>query len=259
MRGGDLLGDELHQLTGIAAGADLPAGSVERCAGGLHGQSVRRRGETRVAQQFVDRRQLAQLHAESVGTSSRKSATSESAARAPTSSTCSWSIGSGDIPAARFVTHETARQRMRMCRAASTSGTVDMPTVSAPSVAQHAYLGRCLERRAEPGCVHALAEIEAEPLSGYFRRRAQLRVVRVGHVGEARPEALVVRADEGRLRLEVEVVGDEHQLTRPEAVVDGADSIRKHERADAEQAEHADAEDDLRRASCLRRGARGHA
>ncbi len=89
VRGGDLLGDELRELTRIAAGADLLAGSIEHGARGLHGQPVRRRGETRVAQQLVDRRQLAQLHAESVGTSSRKSATSESAARAPTSSTCS--------------------------------------------------------------------------------------------------------------------------------------------------------------------------
>jgi hypothetical protein len=32
-----------------------------------------------------------------------------------------------------FVTHESARQRIPMCRAASTSGTVDMPTRSAPS------------------------------------------------------------------------------------------------------------------------------
>ena len=55
---------------------------------------------------------------------------------------------------------------MPMCRAASTSGTVDMPTMSAPSTAQHADLGGCLERRPEPGCVDALAEVEAQS----FRR-----------------------------------------------------------------------------------------
>ena len=64
---------------------------------------------------------------------SRRSATRSPAARAPTSSTRSWSIGSGSTPAAALVTQESARQRIPMCRAASTSGTVDIPTRSAPS------------------------------------------------------------------------------------------------------------------------------
>ena len=65
-----------------------------------------------------------------------------------------------------FVTHEIARQRMPMCRAASTSGTVDIPTRSAAEHAHHPDLGGRLERRPEPGRVDPLAERQAEPLRG---------------------------------------------------------------------------------------------
>ena len=162
--------------------------------------AVRRRRETRVAQQLVDRRELAQLHAESVGTSSRNSETSESAARAPISSTCSWSIGSGETPAARFVTHEIGEAADAHVPRGEHLGHGGHADEVGAERAQHADLGRRLERWAEPGGVHALAEIEAEPVRCFPSRGAQLRVVRVRHVGKARPEALVVRADERRLR-----------------------------------------------------------
>ena len=134
---------------------------------------------------------------------------------------------------------------MPMCRAASTSGTVDMPTVSAPSVRSMRISAGVSNAGPSQAAYTPSPRSRPSLLCCCLRRRAQLRVVRVGHVGEAGPEALVVRADEGRLRLEVEMVGDEHQLARLEAVVDSADSVREDERADAEQAEHADAEDDL--------------
>ena len=41
------------------------------------------------------------------------------------------------------------------------------------------------------------------------------------------------------------MIGDEHELTRLERLVDGAAGVRQHERADAEPAEHAYSEDDL--------------
>ena len=52
---------------------------------------------------------------------------------------------------------------------------------------------------------------------------------------------------------------DERELPRPEPVVDRADGVREHERPHAEQAEHADAEDDLRRGqSLVEMGAAAH-
>jgi hypothetical protein len=95
-------------------------------------EGIRRIGEV-VTEQRVDRGQIAELHTESVGTSSRRSAVSEPAARSPTSSTASWSIFSGSTPAAMLVTTEIPRQRMPMCRAAMTSCTVDMPARSPPA------------------------------------------------------------------------------------------------------------------------------
>ena len=80
MGGRDLLGDQRGQLARIAAGSDLIACAVEHGARGVDGEPVRRRREQRVAQELVDRREIRELHAESVGTSSRKSATSEPAA-----------------------------------------------------------------------------------------------------------------------------------------------------------------------------------
>ncbi len=251
VRGSDLLRYELRELARILTGANLCARSVEHCAGGLDREPVRRRAETRVAQQLVHRGQLAQLHAESVGISSRKSATSEPAASAPTASTCSWSIGSGETPAARFVTHETARQRMPMCRAASTSGTVDMPTMSAPST-RSMRISAGVSNAGPSQAAYTPSPRSTPSRSAAARAAARsVRVVRVRQVRKARSEALVVRADQRRLPLEVEVIGDDDELPGLEVVVDRPDRVREHERAHAEQPEHADPEDDLCRRESL--------
>ena len=170
---------------------------------------------------------------------------------------CSWSIGSSRTPAATFVTHEIARQRIPMCRAASTSGTVDMPTRSAPSVAHHADLGWRLEGGPEPGGVDALAERRgrAAPPRPAASARSPGRMRRTCR--GARPERLVVRADERRGALEVEVVGDRDEAARHDGRVERAAGVREHEPAHPEPAEHAHAEDDLRRRDAPRRGGRG--
>src|SRR5439155_18893436 len=59
---------------------------------------------------------------------------SPAAALSPTSRTSRWSSFCLRTPAAMLVMHEMARTRIPMCRTAITSGTVDMPTASAPSV-----------------------------------------------------------------------------------------------------------------------------
>ena len=68
-----------------------------------------------------------------------------------------------------------------------------------------------------------------------LRPRAQLGVVGVAHVREARPERVVVRADERRRALQVDVVGDEDELSRPVLGVDAARGVRHDERADPER------------------------
>ena len=67
----------------------------------------------------------------------------------------------GGSPAAMFVTHEIARQRMPMCRAASTSGTVDIPTRSAPSVRSMRISAGVSNAGPEPRGVDALGAARA--------------------------------------------------------------------------------------------------
>ena len=52
--------------------------------------------------------------------------------RAVVASTSSCTSGSGSTPAAMLVMHEMPATSMPMCRATIASGTVDIPTASAP-------------------------------------------------------------------------------------------------------------------------------
>ena len=167
------------------------------------------------------------------------------AAAAPTSSTWSWSIGSERIPAAMFVTQEMARQRTPMCRAASTSGTVDMPTMSPPIARM---------KRTSAGVSYAgPSQAAYTPSSRSMPSRAaarqclpaETRVVGVAHVREARAKRVLVRPDERRDALQVDVVGEHHERPRVEILADPAAGVRQHERADPEAGEHPDAEHDL--------------
>ena len=78
--------------------------------------------------------------------------------------------------------------RMPMCRAAMTSGTVDIPARSPPTARMKPDLGRRLELRPEPRPYTPSPSSMPEPRGRLTRSRAQLRVVRVAHVREARPE-----------------------------------------------------------------------
>ena len=107
--------------------------------------------------------------------------------------------------------------------------------------AEHAHepdLRRRLELRPEPGRVDALAELDSEPLGGLPRTRPQLGVVGIAHVREARPERLVVRADERRRALQVHVIRDEDEQAGPVVGVDPACRVRHDERANPEPTEH---------------------
>ena len=266
--GGELRQRRLDEVARIPARADLGAGAIERGAGGGEGERARDIGQPRVGEQAVDGRERRGAKARpkcrrgrpadatGAGRTSASSAVSRPWACAPTASTCSASIGSGRMPAAMFVTHEIARQRRPMWRAASTSGTVDIPTRSPPSSTDHPDLRRGLEGRAEPGRVDALRERLAEPGGSLVGERAQRRIVGGAHVREARPQRVVVRPHERRGSLQVEVVRDEHEIARRQALADTAAGVRDDERLRAEPAEHPHPEDDAVGADGPRRGGR---
>ena len=73
----------------VSTGLDLLARPLETRPRRGEDELARLGGQPLVAEQLVHRGQIAKLHAESVGTSSRSSAVSEPAAAAPTSSTVS--------------------------------------------------------------------------------------------------------------------------------------------------------------------------
>ena len=176
------------------------------------------------------------------GTTSRSNATRSAAARRPDLEDMLVVDRLGRTPAAALVTHENARQRIPMCRAASTSGTVDIPTRSARARASSG--SRPASRsRAEPGRItpspsespsRAAASWASSGTPG--RRRRTCR-------GSA-AQRLVVGADERGGALEVQVVGDVDEPAGLDRGVDRAAGVRQHEAPDAEPAENAHAEDD---------------
>ena len=81
--------DRVDDRSRIRARLDLLPRPLERRPRGRQHELARLGREPLVAEQLVHRREVAELHAESVGTSSRRSAVSDPAADAPTSSTAS--------------------------------------------------------------------------------------------------------------------------------------------------------------------------
>ena len=171
-------------------------------------------------EQLVDGGQIPELHAESVGTSSRRSDVRAPAARAPTSSTASWSIFSVDDARGHVRDDRDGEAADAQVARRDDLGHGRHPDEVGAGDPQEADLGGRLELRAEPRRVDALGELDAEPGCRRARRRPELRVVRVAQIREARPELVVVRPDERRGALEVQVVGDENELTGPKRGVD---------------------------------------
>ena len=88
-RAAELGENRVDDRSRIRTGLDLLPRPLERRPRGRQHELARLGGQPLVAEQLVHRREVAELHAESVGTSSRRSAVSDPAADAPTSSTAS--------------------------------------------------------------------------------------------------------------------------------------------------------------------------
>ena len=147
---------------------------------------------------------------------------SRGAASRPASRTSSWVIGTPRTPAAMFVTRAKARTSMPAWRATIASGTVDMPTTSAPRVGEHPDLGGRLVARAGQAGVDAGREAQPEPLGLLPRKRPQRAGVDLGHVGEAHAEPVVVGSAERVGTDQVQMVGETDEVARPQRRVDAA-------------------------------------
>ena len=77
-----------------------------------------------------------------------------------------------------------------------------------------------------------------------MREAPVVRVVRVRQVGEPRPEGVVVRADERRGALQVEVIRDGDEPAGRHRRVDRAAGVRQDEAPHSEPSQDPDAEDD---------------
>ena len=155
--------------------------------------------------------------AASCASASQKRSTSRArspAAAAAYRSVCSCESASPPMPSARFVIAETAATRRPQWRARITSGTVDMPTASAPSVRKARISAGVSKLGPVRGEVDALGQRDAE-LAGAAaqqRRAAPGRRRRAcsGSAGRRRRRWARERVDAEH----VDVVGDRHQRAR---------------------------------------------
>ena len=116
------------------------------------------------------------------------------------------------------------------------------PREVTPEHADHPDLCRRLEGRAEPRRVDALGQRLPDPRGCRVCERAKFGVVGGAHVREARPQRVVVRPDERRGSLQVQVVRDEHELSRLQILANPSAGVRDDERACSEPRQNAHAE-----------------
>ena len=111
----------------------------------------------------------------------------------------------------------------------------------------HPSLRRRLIRGPEVPRVDTTHQLEAPSLRGLDRHRAQRRIVRVAHVGETRPERVLVRPRQRALPGEVQVIVDEHQIAWRERCIRAARRVRDDHDARTHRDHQSRAEHDVGR------------
>ena len=161
------------------------------------------------------------------------------------------------MPSARLVIAETAATRRPAWRATIASGTVDMPTASAPRVRKARISAGVSKLGPGDREVDALAERDAEPPAARVQRRAQRGVVGVARGGKRGPSASSLGPASGLkpVRLMWSVSAIEAARGRPRGAASrrrwSARATRRRRRAGRGRASRG------RRRARPRRGARG--
>jgi len=99
---------------------------------------------------------------------------------------------------------------------------------------EHPHLGRRLVGRSGEADVHAFGDVDLLGRGRFEELPAQPRRPGFGHVREAEPDRIGVRADERVAAGEVDVVADEHQRPRAEARVEAAGGVGQQDRTRAQ-------------------------
>ena len=89
-----------------------------------------------------------------------------------------------------LVTHEIASTFISICRAAITSGTVDIPTRSAQLSAENVFPRRFISWP-QHGCVHAFADRNSEPLSRFNRHPAIVPRISFADIDKPQPQVRI--------------------------------------------------------------------
>ena len=134
---------------------------------------------------------------------------------------------------------------MPACTPTITSGTVDMPTTSAPMPRRKRYSARV--SRFGPGTAtktplwHTIFSSRAIR----WASSSSSTIIRLAHVGKARAEAIVVLADERIVAHEVDVVLDQHDVALGPLRVHAAAGVADDQDVAAHRLHDADGEGDL--------------
>ena len=113
--------------------------------------------------------------------------------------------------------------RIPLCTATITSGTVDMPTTSAPIIRKKRYSARV--SRLGPVTATITPRCTASFLVAISANGNQLRSVGVAHIGKARAEPIIVDAHERIIAHEVDLIVDDHHIAGHVVRIHAADGM----------------------------------
>jgi len=126
-----------------------------------------------------------------------------------------------------------------------TSGTVDMPTTSAPIVRKKRYSARVFQIRAGHADIDAPVGNEVFASGNLHGPANHDRIVRTRHIGEARPQIIVIGADQRIAVHQVDVVFNDNDIALAVERIQAAASVGYDEDIGPEGAHHANGKRDL--------------
>ena len=113
------------------------------------------------------------------------------------------------------------------------------------NAAEKTILCACLKIGSGNSNKNSLLNFDFQLKRNFFGQRDQLFCVRLGHIRKPGAKFFIVRADQRVVAEQVDVVGDEHDVTTGEKRVHSAGSVGDEQRVDSQKLHHADRKRDL--------------